>query len=72
LKLLATIALELVSCVEARMPIPPERMEAIRAFERDLAVECSGRKEGPADAWEVGYADKVPGSRTHPCADLLE
>jgi hypothetical protein len=33
LKFLAAIALELVSCVEARMPISPERIKAIRAFE---------------------------------------
>jgi hypothetical protein len=29
LNLLASIVMELVSCVEARIPIPPERMEAI-------------------------------------------
>jgi hypothetical protein len=42
LNLLATIALELVSCAEARVPIPRERLQAIRAFERDLDAQCSG------------------------------
>jgi hypothetical protein len=72
LKLLGAIALELVSCVEARMPIPPERIEAMRAFEHDLKVECGERTRGSADAWGAGYAFTAASNHELVCTGLLE
>jgi hypothetical protein len=47
LQLLVSIAIELISCVEARLPLSPERIEAIRALERVLEAECSGEVGEP-------------------------
>jgi hypothetical protein len=58
LKLLAAIALELVSCVEARMPFSPDRIEAMRSYERDLGAACSGWRLSVADS----HADDAAGS----------
>lgn len=57
LKFLAGLALELVSCVQSRMPISAEQREAMRAFEQALIGECS----------EKAKADRHV---THPNQDL--
>lgn len=50
LKLLASIMLELVSCAQERKPIPPDRREAMRAFERTLKSECDMQGKRGNDA----------------------
>jgi hypothetical protein len=72
LNLLATIALELVSCTEARVPIPRERLEAMRAIERDLDAEFS------RDAGEGSLSHHIDQASTGMteyeayCADVVE
>jgi hypothetical protein len=72
LKLLTAIALEIVSCVEAKLPIPPERIETMRAFERALEAECGVRTAEIARLPEVEEGANANALDEHACADFQD
>jgi hypothetical protein len=72
LKLLAAIALELASCVEARTPIPPERIKAMRAFERDLEKACNGGTTEVPIPSEDRRTDNASVEYNSACLEFLE
>lgn len=70
LKFLAGLALELVSCVQSRMPISAERREAMRAFDQALIGEC--RKNDEAAPPGTNHDNVTPAVPQAPCSLFVE